>query len=304
MSLSWTATVRAVLGDKPNKRLGVGRMLPSWDALGVDSLSDRVLRWEKAARSVLERESYPRFTDSLISFKKTTAPHLVLSSTLVETGEVAVFSPLGLFRYDTAVERLHHYALINPDLRLSIADAVVMSSRFPLVTPPAFIANQLPATNEMPEIVRFVDGGYYENSGVKVVGELMGRALAENGAILIKFSDELAEPYSVPFFPELSSMIVGLLNTRAVRGYEFGRTAKDKGYHEVLSVDLATKGFQPILGWLITEKTQIAIGGLIPVKASQRIRFNSQHLNSLADRNAYVACRVLTHLGHRSYQCG
>ncbi|HWA01489.1 MAG TPA: hypothetical protein VG841_14365 [Caulobacterales bacterium] len=120
------------------------------------------------------------------------APHLLINMTEVSSGSVFVASPLDLADLRERYNWLHDFRCLwsapqekteaprcnqSPDYRLSTMAAT--SARFPLISP----AGSVRAQNAT---FRFVDGGYFDNSGVEtllgVIDHLRRDARASGGA--------------------------------------------------------------------------------------------------------------------------
>lgn len=103
-------------------------------------------------------------------------PALFYNTTQVENGERMVFSPipdLGELLDSYALKVETNAAGETPDIRLSTA--MVLSSRFPYITPAASMAIQPTNDPDRPTLpkVRLVDGGYFENSGIETAFDIM-----------------------------------------------------------------------------------------------------------------------------------
>ncbi|MCX6218005.1 patatin-like phospholipase family protein [Spirosoma sp.] len=103
-------------------------------------------------------------------------PLLLLNSTIVETGQKAVISPVSL---DTT--NFYHTRDVLADLKqdIPVKSAMALSARFPVVTPAGLIC-----TNSMS--YRLVDGGYYENTGLQTayqMVQLLNKCLKQDSAL-------------------------------------------------------------------------------------------------------------------------
>ena len=164
------------------------------------------------------------------------APAVVLNVAHVETGIRTIISPFRFYQEATA--RLE---TLNTDIRadLPMSTAVGMSSRFPWVLPPA-------SWRRGPAEYRFVDGGYFEASGIDTAHDLI--TVLEDYAkkelelshpdpdvhiqlIVLSTDDILQDPVNTPNadllqaartnptgFDELLSPLQTLLNARWQRG--------------------------------------------------------------------------------------
>jgi hypothetical protein len=174
-------------------------------------------------------------------------PHLLLLTTSVETGhrmavghlrlplppDVAEVSPGGCRVLEPAAApeaaaRLWNLAEEAPGIDLPLATAAMLSARFPILTP----AGTLPCGNGVRR--RFVDGGYFENSGVTtlldLIAELREDAAARNvRLVVIRIANSRATINAATraghapkppdhSFGELMSPVRSLLGTRQARG--------------------------------------------------------------------------------------
>lgn len=164
-------------------------------------------------------------------------PSVVLTTTQVQTGRRVLISPFRFYK-DTTVQLPTLNTKIRADIALSTA--IGISARFPWVLPVASWRER------RTEQLRFVDGGYFEDSGVEtavdlaVVLEDLERDLKESGQPGLDFQihlltlspdNILTEPVNslqIPAmreeetkrrgFDELFSPIKTMLNTRWSRG--------------------------------------------------------------------------------------
>ncbi|HEY0376258.1 MAG TPA: patatin-like phospholipase family protein [Pyrinomonadaceae bacterium] len=103
-------------------------------------------------------------------FETGSTPALFLNTTRVETGEQLVVSNLNPAGPDQQrndrLNGLKSLADLDPTLSVPLVSAAYMSARFPVVAPAGYL-------NPRGEKVRFVDGGYFENSGTATVLDLL-----------------------------------------------------------------------------------------------------------------------------------
>ncbi|MGC4076414.1 MAG: hypothetical protein QM702_05145 [Rubrivivax sp.] len=95
-------------------------------------------------------------------------PVLMLNATNVETGERTVASPA--LPLEEGFHRLTSFRDFDPSADFRISTMSVVSARFPLVTPAASLDTAFGKR-------RFVDGGYFENSGAATLTEAVDVAL-------------------------------------------------------------------------------------------------------------------------------
>jgi hypothetical protein len=96
------------------------------------------------------------------------APALVLNTTEVRSGGVEPIAPfyLELDAYGSQTE-----LWLGTDIPLRVSTAIGMSARFPWLTPPAGLS--LDRGESRPESWQFVDGAYFENSGIETAHQLI-----------------------------------------------------------------------------------------------------------------------------------
>ncbi len=93
-------------------------------------------------------------------------PWLLMNTTSVETGTRVVAAPV---RLDAPqFSKVRSFAQIAPDLDMRLSTAAVLSARFTYVTPAGSAITQTIDIKQQPASIkaRFVDGGYYDNSGI------------------------------------------------------------------------------------------------------------------------------------------
>jgi hypothetical protein len=89
-------------------------------------------------------------------------PALLLMTTSIESGQPMAISHIKL-------KNLTSLADVAPNIDIPLTTAALMSARFPFVSPVA----RLPESCQLPSSEGFVDGGYYENSGLTVTAKLV-----------------------------------------------------------------------------------------------------------------------------------
>ncbi|MEL6338021.1 MAG: hypothetical protein AAFQ88_15460, partial [Pseudomonadota bacterium] len=108
-------------------------------------------------------------------------PALLLNTTDVTTGERMVISPISFIDQNVRTYAQLMRCAEAPCDDPTILTAGVMSARFPIVSPAATL--DLPAGAEAAK-ARFVDGGYFENSGVETAVDLI-RAMSASEHVRI-----------------------------------------------------------------------------------------------------------------------
>ena len=89
-------------------------------------------------------------------------PLLFLNATDVQTGESVIASPVDAFNEDQVSARVR----LDNGNDLTVGQAMLNSARFPLVSPPGRYV-------EEGRIKQIVDGGYFDNSGIETVAEIL-----------------------------------------------------------------------------------------------------------------------------------
>ncbi|WP_299042956.1 patatin-like phospholipase family protein [uncultured Tateyamaria sp.] len=97
-----------------------------------------------------------------------THPLLFFNSTQVDNGAKIVLSPI------RAVNKAPMALETAADTHLTVLNSMVISARFPLVTPPARVAiDPVDAENHPHNTVQLVDGGYFDNSGIETAMDII-----------------------------------------------------------------------------------------------------------------------------------
>jgi len=311
-------------------------------------LDDRALAlersWEQAWLACVGSDRFARAFDDLWEDHRYDVPLLFLNSTVVETGQRILMHPLpfaaepiqpSALNSVPAPHRPFQYyfndALDGPAVlggQVPLSTAVHMSARFTYVSPAGTIFRQDLARGYSqtespdPQVIRVVDGGYFENSGAVTTDEILLaiERIAEHHdfpiyPIVIHISNDPLQPQSREkeqytgshaFLPEILSPVWALLNVRPARGYQARDVLGDRatiGLHQNLS-DVSTGGafahFQLCeykhrlpLGWMLSEYSRQEIDGQLPsgdhqgnidsLRASQA---NYQNLESVLQRLA------------------
>jgi hypothetical protein len=245
-------------------------------AIALDRAFDRA--WEAAHPS-----DPNRLRDSFHNLWLTNphrVPLLFFNSTVVETGQRAINSPLA-----TAIED-PNFADILPVGRwigteLPLSTAALLSARFTYVSPAALINTHRP---DAPAWVRLVDGGYFDNSGAVTAQEIARTMI---GAHKLKPKKNPSDPNSprtmrvivlhlpnqpdVPsatldrneqqasgreFLSEAWSPISTLLQTRGARGTQAVSYLQRESEVEVQSIRPCTASVAAPLGWVLSEQVR------------------------------------------------
>ena len=148
--------------------------VPSWD---------RARSLEESVESNFKSRTQSDFMErSVYSYWKPdrNVPVLMLNATNVETGHRTIASPI--YPLEERFHRLATFYEFSPSSDFRISTMAVTSARFPIVTPAASLLVQ-------GKKLRFVDGGYFENSGAATLAEAVDVAM------------QTAEQYGIPIRP-------------------------------------------------------------------------------------------------------
>jgi hypothetical protein len=172
------------------------------------------------------------FYDLWPDFAHQSVPALFLNTTRVETGDRMVIS--NLYPLDERFDRLESLADVDLSLTPRLSTAACLSGRFPLITPAGYIPVGKDARGRPVEKKRYVDGGYFENSGAATIYEMLaslrvGEAESArpyqvivirigNSVVPDKSAPPKASDYKRQGLGEVLSPIRTLLNTREARG--------------------------------------------------------------------------------------
>ena len=314
-------------------------------------LDDRALAlersWEHAWIACTGSDRFSQPFDDLWEDHQYDVPLLFLNSTVVETGQRIIMHPLpfaGQAAQDSSKstspipDRSFQYyfndALDGPAVlggQVPLSTAVHMSARFTYVSPAGTISRQdrskdsSSAENTGPQVIRVVDGGYFENSGAVTTDEifLAVERIAERHnlqihPIIIHISNDPLKPYireeeqftgSHAFLPEILSPVWALLNVRPARGYQARDMLGDRatiGLHQHLNKEQTGGTFAHFqlceyehrlpLGWMLSEFSRNEINGQLPYLPSQvdsssiqASRANFQNLESVLQRLAGIS---------------
>jgi hypothetical protein len=225
-------------------------------------------------------------------FANRCVPALFLNTTRVETGDRMVISTL--YPSDPGFSGLQSLAEIDPGMSLNLSAAVGLSARFPVITPSGFlpICEPIRQTRPVPTLAkyRYVDGGYFENSGITTLTEILtalrpdqsipGRPRWYPILIRIGFSGQAERP-TAPYppvpgpcptrprrsdgFDEALTPLKTLYNTRDARGATADehlktqvRLLQEAGRRiERIEFDFRERQVPLALGWLLSNKARL-----------------------------------------------
>ena len=208
------------------------------------------------------------------------APWLFLNTTLVETGERAVFAPVQMSDTLAAID-----AVTMLGTQVPLSTVVHNSARFPYVSPAGVVQRRDNAPGDLRRHwTRLVDGGYVDNAGALTALELLRLVLRERDRLLEKYgvrlepfviqitnseatpgpicrrarSDEAARAvndqcYRRRFLPETLSPLITMLNTRPANTVAaMDRLAAAAGPGRYLTIPLRDNGVAHPLGWMLS----------------------------------------------------
>jgi predicted acylesterase/phospholipase RssA len=210
-------------------------------------------------------------------------PLLFFNSTVVETGQRAINSPLATAPSTmdlTFADTLTVGRWIGTELPLSTA--ALLSARFTYVSPAALIDTHRTGA---PAWIRLVDGGYFDNSGAVTAQEIVRTIIAAHDSTATAKSNQLAPPPRRPmrlvvlhlpnqpdipsatlnhnkreagsseFMSEALAPIQTLLQTRGARGTQAVSFLREPAI-PVLSIRPCTLNVAAPLGWVLSEQVR------------------------------------------------
>jgi hypothetical protein len=148
--------------------------------------------WERATGG---DEFYKNFylTDLYKDFATQSTPALFLNTTRVETGEQMVVSNLNPISPDTSpnaarnirLNGLTSLANVHPTVSMPLSTSAYLSARFPVVASAGYLPIQLRDKHDQLREgkFRYVDGGYFENSGTATVLDLLSALDFKDAAV-------------------------------------------------------------------------------------------------------------------------
>lgn len=193
-------------------------------------------------------------------------PALLLNTTHVQTGQRMVVSHVLPDSAD--FNGLPSLATLSDSLHPPLSSAAFLSARFPFVTPEGtFTARG--------GVQRYVDGGYFDNSGATTVAEMLTARAIERSpfpirpvVLLVGFTSRKnvirREKYTTQGLNEALTPLRTLMNTRDARGDVavaqlktlVERMTQRGAPAEIIEIDLAESGIPLPLGWLISDATR------------------------------------------------
>jgi hypothetical protein len=189
-------------------------------------------------------------------------PDLFFNVTSASTGDRVYLSPhalsplrKNLWRDPGYIEsRKLNHAL--RELNLSLISAAVLSARYPYVTPPASIKAR---AKDGDKILRFVDGGYFENSGVATAMDIVRLLQKQTDAPIRLVVLDGGNPQSIDTskFNEILTPFRAMMMTRVARGEDYVDDAESDlvNKHKVITISASRKRDTLNAGWYLSKNT-------------------------------------------------
>lgn len=249
--------------------------------------------WEAGYESIIDASRPNIFSKDLLSLypEDHIYPALYINTTEVETGRQCwVTNVRPSARMIHGKERdLIAYRL---DDGIRYSTMINFSTRFPLFSPAATVWES--ASRKF----HYVDGGYYENTGMATMKELiyslapiikeyrsMGIQIQPN-VLVLRFSEGNNQHVNLNFGNEISEILLGIYNTRAGRAEvaesELIRLVKDELGGEVATLRLGMDNSQVPMNWVLSQTSLRNIHQDIADKWASRA---NNDLNSLCFLN-------------------
>lgn len=177
------------------------------------------------------REFSQSFYDFFQNFTTSSTPAIFFNTTSVETGERMFVT--NLLPHDEAFNKLSALADVNSTFNLPFSSAACLSARFPIVTPAGFVGAD-------GRKFRYVDGGYYENSGTATAYNIL-MSLRWNGQNVYDALVRLKSDQKMPIVPIVIRIGFPLPKTRNVKHEIDDSTSEERakykgpGLNEIMS---------------------------------------------------------------------
>ncbi len=202
-------------------------------------------------------------------------PHLMLNSTVVETGQRAVLTRLETNPAGADPVFIDHFDAMDARYttrRQSLAGLAHHSARFPVVSPAGTVEELAPNARRT-SAFRLVDGGYFDNSGVQTTMELIAYLQRTSKRpfrpvlLLVRNAPDSAgcegpcTPGTGAVFPEVTSMIGALFAVRGAHAVS-ARESPSRVLREPvidLVVGKGTPAARAPLGWSLSASVKRAL---------------------------------------------
>jgi len=198
------------------------------------------------------------------------APSLVLNTTSVETGERFVVAP---FLKDPVVPMEFVYPImaqgedgLPAEHDISLATAVSLSARFPIILPPGAYPRQISPFHFSQK--NLVDGGYFESSAIETaidlvngikqrIDRLSGTLDVQPEFRIIILNEDFTADLEPAGLTEFGAPVMTLDKTRRRRGQlAKWRVKTGEAFERFYSVELQHDYFYMPLGWHLSQTTQ------------------------------------------------
>ncbi|MBT2968379.1 MAG: hypothetical protein B6D72_08280 [gamma proteobacterium symbiont of Ctena orbiculata] len=268
------------------------RFLPS--PLFADRAMTLERSWEQAWNRFTSREDFAMGFDHLwkdrSNQEKPHPPVLLLNSTVVETGQRLIMTPLELQPNGIEFGEVFRDAIDGRSLlgnAIPLSTAVHLSARFTYVSPAGKVFRSGEGGREAGWL-HLVDGGYFENSGAVTAFEMLDAMMRyarstdnELRPFVIHISNEPVIPdkerarKQVSFYPlmgEVLSPLRALLKVRPARGFQAREFLQRRLDEELLdSVNhvhflLCKRDHDLPLGWALSEAVQVELAAQLSAK--------------------------------------
>lgn len=249
----------------------IQRILP-WPIQSFDRARAFEYALERAWHEETKGDEFAQsFFDLSAGWRAGTVPALVLNTTNVETGMRMAISHLDIHEENDAP--LETLLDVDAQLTLPLSTAAGLSARFPLVAPAGHLLISQGA--DRVEKRRYVDGGYFENSGTSSVFDIFNALRVSSWAegrkvdlYILRIGSPNALPrYGGHGFGELLSPIRTLLNTREARGtvakaqmftsiLDQNRISRSQRKFGVIDFELQQRTVPLPLGWSLSKSAR------------------------------------------------
>ncbi|MFO1327874.1 MAG: hypothetical protein U1F56_10995 [Rubrivivax sp.] len=198
-------------------------------------------------------------------------PELVLNATRVETGERVALSRLPFATAPGAPLLVNTFDALAPGSaarQQALSGLVHHSARFPLVSPAGTVPVVQPASGVPPRF-RLVDGGYFDNSGVQTVLDLITslRQLTHQPRlrVLLLTVRNAREPFdhqpehpqgSARKFPESGSIVSTLLAVRRSHAVSARGMAQRLLTDDLIDLEVPAAAGEAPLGWALSDRAR------------------------------------------------
>lgn len=245
--------------------------------------------WEWGYESIINANHLNFFSRNVLSLypREHRYPAIYVNTTEVETGRQCWITNV---KPSPRMIRGHERDLLSYRIGTGIRYSTMInfSTRFPLFSPAATVVESAPRK------FHYVDGGYYENTGMATMKEVMESLLPlfhhydSMGIVLrphvlvLRFSEGDGQHRNLNFGNEISEVLLGIYNTRAGRAEvaeaELTRLVEGTLNGEVATLRLSMDNSQVPMNWVLSNTSLANIHKDIAQKWASR---SNNELNSL-----------------------